>query len=108
MSEILSTIKHNYGAVGAARKADDVNPLRKSNGSQFYIVQDANGEHGLDNKYTVFGIVIDGMTAVDAIAQVPVNSTTSKPLTDVVMKDVELKELTTPELKTLYGFDIPE
>lgn len=61
--------KHKRGAVAAARLPDDVNPLRYSNGSQFYIcVVDAPS---LDGKNTVFGQVIKGMEVVDKIAVLP-------------------------------------
>ncbi len=37
-AEINRTFFHKRGAIGAARNGDDQNPLRKSSGSQFYIV----------------------------------------------------------------------
>src|SRR5204863_5372392 len=57
-AEINSLLKHDYGAVGAAR---DNNPQKASNGSQFYIVVNPSGDHNLDGNYTVFGMVIQGM-----------------------------------------------
>lgn len=38
-AEIIDTIYHKKGALAAAREGDEKNPLRKSDGSQFYIVQ---------------------------------------------------------------------
>jgi cyclophilin family peptidyl-prolyl cis-trans isomerase len=38
-AEILPQFYHKKGALAAARQPDQVNPQRKSNGSQFYIVQ---------------------------------------------------------------------
>lgn len=38
-AEIVDTIIHKRGAVGMAREGDDVNPEKKSSGSQFYIVK---------------------------------------------------------------------
>lgn len=38
-SEIRDGLFHKKGALGAARKGDRQNPERRSNGSQFYIVQ---------------------------------------------------------------------
>ncbi len=38
-AEILDTIIHKRGAVGMAREGDDVNPEKKSSGSQFYVVK---------------------------------------------------------------------
>ncbi len=37
-AEIVDTLIHKRGAVGMARESDDVNPEKKSSGSQFYIV----------------------------------------------------------------------
>jgi len=37
--EFVDTLIHQRGALAAARQADNVNPERKSNGCQFYIVQ---------------------------------------------------------------------
>lgn len=61
-------LRHDRGAVAAARKPDKVNPQRRSNGSQFYIcVSDAPF---LDGKYSVFGRVVAGMDVVDRISKV--------------------------------------
>lgn len=38
-AEIIDTLYHKKGALAAAREGDRKNPLRKSDGSQFYIVQ---------------------------------------------------------------------
>ncbi len=38
-AEIVPGLIHKKGALAAARQADQVNPERRSNGSQFYIVQ---------------------------------------------------------------------
>ncbi len=37
--EFIDTLIHRRGALAAARNPDNVNPARKSSGSQFYIVQ---------------------------------------------------------------------
>ena len=37
-AEILPTLCHKRGALAAARQGDEVNPERRSSGSQFYIV----------------------------------------------------------------------
>lgn len=55
---------HVYGAVGAGR---DDNPKMLSAGCQFYIVANKNGLARLDDKYTVYGRVIKGMDAVEAV-----------------------------------------
>jgi cyclophilin family peptidyl-prolyl cis-trans isomerase len=102
-AEFHDSITHVYGAVGAAR---DNNPAKSSNGSQFYIVVDKAGEHGLDKNYTVFGLIIDGMQAADAIAIVD-RDLKDKPLVNVYMKKVEIVKYTEEELKTLFNFTIP-
>jgi len=87
---------HIKGALAAARTSDSVNPMRKSSGSQFYIVQgqkqtdaslmnmelskgityspeikkayiEQGGTPQLDADYTVFGQVIKGMDVIDKI-----------------------------------------
>lgn len=58
-------LPHTKGAVGAARRPDDVNPERASSGSQFYITLDAQPH--LDGGYTVFGYVVEGMDVAERI-----------------------------------------
>ncbi len=105
-AEIIDTMHHVYGSVGAARLADNVNPERRSNGSQYYIVCDPDGEPLLDGKYTVFGIVFQGMDAVYAISKVAVDSN-NRPLNDVYMKKLVTEEYTKDELKNNFNFTIP-
>jgi peptidyl-prolyl cis-trans isomerase B (cyclophilin B) len=99
--------------MAAARTGDQVNPERKSSGSQFYIVQGSpvDGsmldalekrkgitytpeqralylEHGgtpaLDRDYTVFGRVISGLDVIDQIARVKKDGR-DRPIEDVQM-----------------------
>src|SRR5580704_412598 len=63
--EIKAGEKHLRGSVATARTGDEVNPKRRSSGSQFYICLEP--QPGLDGQYTVFGGVIKGMDAVDKI-----------------------------------------
>jgi cyclophilin family peptidyl-prolyl cis-trans isomerase len=105
-AEISDTMHHKYGAVGAARQADFYNPDRESNGSQFYIVCDPDGESFLDGKYTVFGFVFSGMETVFTISQVPVDSN-DRPINDVFMKKLSIEKYTSGELKNNFGFTIP-
>lgn len=69
--EFRHELTHVYGAVGAGR---DDNPEMLSAGCQFYIVQNKEGLHRLDNKYTVFGQVIKGMEIVEKIVKVETDS----------------------------------
>jgi len=102
-AEFKDSLTHVYGAVGAAR---DNNPEKRSSGSQFYIVENKPGAHWLDQNYTVFGFVVDGMPAVEAIALVPRNSS-DKPLTNVYMTKVEVVTYTAGQLKAQFNFTIP-
>jgi cyclophilin family peptidyl-prolyl cis-trans isomerase len=61
--------RHVYGAIGAYRLDDAVNPRRNSHGSQFYIVSNPAGAHFMDGRYTVFGRVLGSMAMVDSLKQ---------------------------------------
>ena len=60
-------LKHKKGALAWARTGDEVNPERRSSGSQFYITLEATPF--LDGAYTVFGQTISGMDIVEQIRQ---------------------------------------
>jgi len=64
-AEISPTEKHLRGTLAMARRGDQVNPDRKSSGSQFYIC--VAPAPFLDGQYTVFGGVVEGMNIVDQI-----------------------------------------
>ena len=99
-AEFVPEYFHKKGALAAARTGDAVNPERRSSSSQFYIVQGRTYTDGeldqleerlqfefsefqrgiyktiggtpfLDQNYTVFGEVINGLEVVDAIASLP-------------------------------------
>ncbi|HEY5053312.1 MAG TPA: peptidylprolyl isomerase, partial [Solirubrobacterales bacterium] len=61
-----------------------------TNGSQFFIVT-AGAAPWLDGKHTVFGTVVDGMDAVDAIEGTPTDGR-DKPVEPQVIERVELSE----------------
>jgi cyclophilin family peptidyl-prolyl cis-trans isomerase len=69
------------GSVAMAKTSDP-----DSATSQFFInLNDANALN-LDSNYSVFGMVTEGMSVVDAISQVPVDSPgDGKPLQDVTL-----------------------
>ncbi len=64
-AEISPTEKHLRGTIAMARTGDQVNPERKSSGSQFYIC--LAPAPFLDGQYTLFGAVVEGMNVVDQI-----------------------------------------
>ncbi len=89
--------KHVCGAVASARMADQVNPEKRSNGSQFYIC--VREQPFLDKAgYTVFGQVIKGMDVVDKIVKVRRNKR-DRPINDVVMKRVYVTDRSKVNLK---------
>lgn len=94
--EFTPVARHVYGAVGAGR---DNNPEKLSAGCQFYIVQNKEGEHRLDDNFTVFGHVIKGMDIVDAIVNVE-RDTLDEPLTPITL-DVSVVEYTEEQMKAL-------
>jgi peptidyl-prolyl cis-trans isomerase B (cyclophilin B) len=112
-AEIVDGLFHKKGALAAARMGDQVNPERRSSGSQFYIVQGRafrneeldgleqqtgrtipqsqrevyttlGGTPHLDQAYTVFGEVVDGLDVVDRIAAVETGPG-DRPLENVAM-----------------------
>lgn len=58
-----------------------------TNGSQFFVCLE---NVGLPHAYTIFGRVVDGMDAVDAIAELPRQG--EKPVGDAIMKGVTIEE----------------
>ncbi len=99
-AEINPAFFHKRGALSAARKNNDINPNRESNGSQFYIVDgeifkpthpiydqltnisekakaqyaSLGGAPQLDGEYTVFGEIITGLDVIEKIANSPVEA----------------------------------
>ncbi|MEM9824324.1 MAG: peptidylprolyl isomerase [Bacteroidota bacterium] len=113
-AEFVDTLVHVKGALAAARTPDQVNPEKRSSGSQFYIVHggpvredmlktigakaginyrgrqleqylELGGYPPLDQNYTVFGQVIEGLDVIDKIAQERVDRA-NRPQKDVKMK----------------------
>ena len=83
-AEINPNIKHKKGALAAARIGGPSNPLKASSGSQFYIVEPENGTHSLDNDYTVFGEITEGLNVISKIATVQKDGS-DRPVKDVKM-----------------------
>jgi peptidyl-prolyl cis-trans isomerase B (cyclophilin B) len=100
--EFNDTIKHVYGSFAAGR---DNNPQMLSAGCQFYIVQNKNGLERLDNKYTVYGHVFQGMDVIDAIVSVPTDSI-DEPLSKIML-DVNVIKMTKKEIEA-KGFRVKQ
>ncbi|HHE40158.1 MAG TPA: peptidylprolyl isomerase [Candidatus Cloacimonetes bacterium] len=119
-AEFRKDLIHKKGALAAARQGDQVNPQKRSSGSQFYIVvgrswtademkmieertgikytdeqkeiyETLGGYPFLDREYTVFGEVVEGLDIVDAISLVDTNPA-DRPLQDVVIESMEIVE----------------
>jgi cyclophilin family peptidyl-prolyl cis-trans isomerase len=60
---------HKRGTLATARQGDQVNPEKRSSGSQFFI--NVKDNDFLNNQYTVFGTVIAGMDVADKIVAAP-------------------------------------
>lgn len=58
-------LPHKKGALAWARTGDQINPQRRSSGSQFYITLEPTPM--LDGQYTVFGQALSGMDVVESI-----------------------------------------
>lgn len=113
-AEIIPGLIHKKGALAAARQGDQVNPERRSSGSQFYIVHGRvfneqelevmqqragvaftedqkriystlGGAPHLDNAYTVFGEVVSGLEVVDSIAASQTGAA-DRPVQNIPMK----------------------
>ncbi|WP_374756331.1 peptidylprolyl isomerase [Dyadobacter psychrotolerans] len=97
--EFNSKLRHVYGAVGAGR---DDNPQMLSAGCQFYVVQNKKGIARLDDKYTIFGQVFQGMDVIDQIVSVKKDSTDT-PLSPITL-DVNIVSMTEKQIKQ-KGFD---
>ena len=80
-AEFNPALKHNRGALAAARND---NPAKASSGSQFYIVEPEKGAHFLDNNYTVFGQITDGLDVITKIASVQKDGS-DRPVKDIKM-----------------------
>ena len=102
-AEFVASLKHVKGALAAARMGDQVNPQKASSGSQFYIVQNANGTPFLDNNYTVFGQVIKGLDVIDKIA-VQEKDMRDRPSKDIKMK-VTAKKMSVKKIIKTYGVE---
>lgn len=111
-AEFVPELYHKKGALSAARQGDNVNPQKASSGSQFYVVQGkkmqasqlarvpefrredyqtVGGTPFLDDNYTVFGQVYEGLDVIDKIAATP-TLPGDRPKEDVKMQVSVIKD----------------
>ncbi|MDY0360019.1 MAG: peptidylprolyl isomerase [Desulforegulaceae bacterium] len=119
-AEIMPEYYHKKGAISAARTGDNMNPMRRSSGSQFFIVTGKvysseelsmyekrlntkfsdeqkqvyttiGGTPFLDAQYSVFGEVVKGMDVVEKLEKVKTASG-DRPLEDVKIKSAKIVE----------------
>jgi peptidyl-prolyl cis-trans isomerase B (cyclophilin B) len=79
--------KHERGSMAMARQGDQVNPQKRSNGSQFYICFQTTPQ--LDGQYTVIGRLVDGWAVLDSLEKAGTGSN-DRPLTPIVMEQVSV------------------
>jgi len=118
-AEIKPALYHKKGALAAARQPDQVNPEKRSSGSQFYLVEgkvynekqlkriekskdfsytdqqiktytSIGGAPNLDGEYTVFGEVVMGLQILERISKVKTDKK-DRPVKPVKM-DINLLE----------------
>lgn len=101
-AEIVPQLKHQRGAISAARLGDYVNPNKESSGSQFFIVQNREGTPFLDGGYTVFGEIFDNLEVIDKIVSAPRDGN-DRPIKDIKMT-VTVQKVKRKKILKLYGY----
>jgi cyclophilin family peptidyl-prolyl cis-trans isomerase len=130
-AEFKPELIHKKGALAAAR---DGNPQKASSSCQFYIVQgkiipeheldnmqrrtgmkytkaqkeiyqSIGGTPHLDNNYTVFGEVIQGIGVLDSIASQKTNAA-NRPLKNISMR-IEVVKMSKKKISKIYGYTYP-
>lgn len=81
-------LKLDKGAVAAARLPDTINPVKLSNGSQFFVC--ISSMPRLNGQYTVFGHVTEGLDVLDAISASPTDSN-DFPSDDIVIRTIRME-----------------
>ncbi len=80
-------LPHLAGSMSAARTGDQINPERRSSGSQFYFVHTDQSGVSLNGMYTVYGRIVEGL---DVNLSLSVNYTGAGPIpgaeTDNIIK----------------------
>jgi len=82
LDELNSPQNYTKGIVAMANSGPD------SNGSQFFIM---HKDYKLPYQYVIFGLVVDGLDIVDAIADTATNEA-DRPLEDITILDIQIEE----------------
>lgn len=101
-AEFVDELTHVKGVIAAARQTDRVNPTKASSGSQFYIVENEEGYHSLDGKYTVFGEVIKGIEVVEIIAEQK-KDRRDRPVEDIKIT-MSVKKMSRKKIQKIYAY----
>lgn len=96
---------HKKGALASLRVKDSENPEKQSSLGQFYIVNTDKDLSFLNNAYTVFGEVIQGMEILDKLSQTSVGEgfKPKEPLTFTIMAE----EMKSKKITKLTGYTYP-
>jgi cyclophilin family peptidyl-prolyl cis-trans isomerase len=101
--EFNPAFTHVFGAIAAARMGDQVNPEKRSSGSQFYLVENPEGTPFLNQNYSVYGLTIKGLDVIQKIAEQPKGGS-DRPMKDIKMW-VKLLPLKKEKVTEMYGYD---
>ncbi len=88
-AEIFAELTHKRGVLAAARLGDNVNPEKKSSGSQFYLTLVPTPF--LDGNYTVYGEITKGLEVIDAIGKVETDKN-DRPVGDVKINTIKINK----------------
>ena len=102
-AEFNPAFTHVQGALAAARMGDQVNPEKRSSGSQFYLVENPAGTPFLNNNYTVFGITLKGIDVIQKIAEQP-KAPGDRPLQNIRMW-VRVEPMKKEKVTEIFGYD---
>ncbi|MFH1013112.1 MAG: peptidylprolyl isomerase [Thermoplasmatota archaeon] len=89
--EFRADLSNIRGTISMANKGDN------TGGSQFFInvVDNTHLDYNKEpttSKHAVFGVVVEGMTVVDAISNVDTNPSTNKPINNITINSITIEE----------------
>lgn len=102
-AEFHPGLTHKRGTVGAARYGGEINPMKNSSPTQFYIVRHDRAAPHLDGEYTVFGQVMSGLEVIDSVAVVPTDNN-DRPLQEVRINRARVDRVKRSDVEKFYNF----